>query len=112
MDTIYNFCFAGGGRDTPAHTCPAEMTSAEWEQHLALLTEIAEWLRCGVGMVGGGIEHQAGSFQNCFFSESLDDPVFPNMSLKMIFFFSSHKAHLEVEGHLWAICWSEKKIII
>lgn len=38
VDMIYNFCFAGGGRDTPhTHAWLVEMSPAGWEQYLAAL---------------------------------------------------------------------------
>lgn len=78
------------------------MSSAEWEQY-CLACRNHRVLQIGHLMASW---HHHG-FQ--FFSESLDDPVFPNAGLKNDFSFSSHNMYLEVGSHIWAICWSKEK---
>lgn len=82
------------------------MSSAEWEQY-CLAYRNHRVAQVGHLMVGWGTHHQAGSFQ--FFSESLDNPVFPNTGLKNDFSFFPHSVYFEVESHVWAIGWSKKK---
>lgn len=83
------------------------MSSAEWEQYCPAYRN-HRVAQVGYLMVGWGTHHQAGSFQ--FFSESLDNPVFPNTGLKNDFSFFPHSVYFEVESHVWAIGWSKKKI--
>lgn len=82
------------------------MSSTEWEQY-CLAYRNHRVVQVGNLMAEWGIHHQTGSFQ--FFSESLDNQVFPNTGLKNDVSFSSHNVYLEVGSQVWAKCWLKKK---
>lgn len=86
VDMIYNFCFAGGGRDTPPHT-PGQLKWALLSGSSILPCLQKSQSGSGLALDGGtGNKTPGRQLPELFLSESLDDPVFPNTALKMVYF--------------------------